>query len=169
LHFGRFAIDSFLFSDTINVGHASVSFLEGAPGTTAADLQIGGVTLTPSAKYANVDAPLSLPIRPHGLTYETRDNFIANDAQYDDGRAIVLTEWTKRTQNDIPIVNMPLAASAQWYVAGGWHFGKATPMVTFGEYLLNIQLMSPPGSFNNWSGALRYDVVRSVALRLTPT
>jgi hypothetical protein len=216
LHLGRVAIDTFLMSDSINVGYAAVWLrapnevyasepfkyidgvqavwrkslgpvnfkFEGESGTSAANLQIGGVSITQSAKSAyntsftveyqsfllnfaktNVDAPLTLPIGPHGLTYETRDNFIAVGAQYDDGRAIALTEWTKRTQNDIPVVDIPLAASSQWYVAGGWHFGSLTPMLTYGEYLPKIQLISPPGSYHTWSGALRYDVMRNVALK----
>jgi hypothetical protein len=216
LHLGRVAIDTFLLSDSINVGYASIWLrapnevyasepfkyvdgvqaiwrkslgpinvkLEAESGAASVDLEIGGVKITQSAKWAyntsatleyesflvnfaktNVDAPLTLPIGPHGLTYETRDDFIALGAQYDDGRAIVLTEWTKRTQNDIPIVKKPLAASSQWYVAAGWHFGSLTPMATYGEYLPKIQLIAPSGSYHTWSGALRYDVMRNVALK----
>ncbi len=216
LRIGRFAIDTFLLSDSLNVGYAAVWFrapneiyasepfkyldggqglwraeigpvsfkLEGAFGTTQANLVIGGLPITQSARYAgniaasvdyksllfrvaktDVDAPLTLQLGPHSVTYTTKDSFTAVGLQYDDGHALMLTEWTKRSQNDIPIVDKPLAASSQWYVAGGRRFGRYTPMVTYGDYRPVVQLISPPGDYRAWSEMLRFDVIPNVDLK----
>ncbi len=77
-----------------------------------------------------------------------------------------LSEWTKRQQNDIPLVNKPLAASGQWYVAAGWRLEKLTPMVCYGDYKPGIQLISPPGNYHSFSEILRYELVRNVALKV---
>jgi hypothetical protein len=217
LRVGRFAIDTFLLSDSINVGYAATWFhapndiyasepfkfldgaqahwtaslgdvrvkFEGAFGQTSTDLIVGGQTVVQSAKYAtnfavsmeyrnwllriadtHISAPLTLPLGPtHSLTYTTRDRFAAVGLRYDDGRALLLAEWTRRTQNDIPIVDKPLAAGSQYYAAAGWHVRKFTPMIVYGVYQSAKQLIAPPGEYQSWSGVLRYDVLRNVALK----
>jgi hypothetical protein len=217
LRLGRFAIDTFLLSDSINVGYAAVWFnapndiyasepfkfldggqffwtaplgpvqlkIEGAFGQTSANLIVGGQDIVQSAKYAtnvavsleyhnwllraantHITAPLTLSLAPaRSITYSNRDSFDAVGLQYDDGRAIVLTEWTKRTENDIPALDKPLAASTQWYVAAGWHYKQITPMVDYSVYKPATQLISPPGDFHSWSGILRYDIRQNIALK----
>ena len=75
--------------------------------------------------------PLTLPFSPtFAVTYTDHDKFLSAGFQYDDGKALVLAEWAKRSENNIPIVNLPLGISTQWYIAGGWRFGKFTPLAT---------------------------------------
>jgi hypothetical protein len=217
LRVGRIAIDTFLLSDSINVGYAATWFhapneiyasepfkfldgaqahwaryfgevklkLEGAFGQTSASLIIGGQSIVQSAKYAanlaatleyrnwqvriadtHISAPLTLPLGSGDtITYTTHDHFVALGSRYDDGRAVLLGEWTNRSQNDIPVLNKPLAAGSQYYVAAGWHLQKLTPMVVYGVYHSGNQLIAPPGEYKSWSGSLRYDVIHNVALK----
>jgi hypothetical protein len=114
-----------------------------------------------------LNEPIVLPITIPGFNpnFEDKDKFLSVGIQYDDGAAIVLAEWAKRSENLVPLFNEPLAASTQWYVAGGWRFGKLTPLVTYGVSEQYNSLSGPAGRFGTWSASLRYDVVRNIALK----
>jgi hypothetical protein len=113
----------------------------------------------------NLDVPVAFALSPtFSLNYTIRDKYSTVGLQYDDGRAIVLSEWAKRAENNAPIFNEPVTASKQWYVAGGWHFLKFTPLLVYGDYDSGKSLIGA-GSFGTWSASLRYDVVRNVALK----
>ncbi len=110
--------------------------------------------------------PVSLPFGPPtGLNYVVNDKFLSVGFQYDNGKAIVLSEWAKRTQNNAPLLNLPLLRSNQWYVAGGWRFGKLTPLLIYGTLNEGSSLLTPAQSSATWSASLRYDIVRNVALK----
>jgi len=86
-------------------------------------------------------------------------------AQSDDGRAIVLAEWAKRSDTDVPFLGLPVSASNQWYAAGGWRFGKLTPLLIYGKFDPKNSLVATAASYGTWSASLRYDVVRNIALK----
>jgi hypothetical protein len=99
------------------------------------------------------------------LKFLLKATFNTVGLQYDNGKAVVLTEYAKRTENDIELFHTPPAASTAWYVAGGWRFGKLTPLVTYGAYRAGRSLSEPQASYGTWSGSVRYDIVRNVALK----
>lgn len=169
----------------ISAGPVNIK-LTGAFGSTSQGISINGVQLNVQAKtafnvaaaidYGNMllrvsetggDSPFSLALSP-ALTVATttKDRFSAVGFQYDDGKALVLSEWAKRTQNNIPLINIPLAASTQWYVAGGWRVGSWTPMATYGVAKGEHSLSDPQGSFGTWSVMTRYDVARNIDLKV---
>jgi len=160
--------------------------LQGAYGTTSQAVQAGGVSYNVSAKSAyNVSATMSyqnflvriaetavsfpetLPLGPTTVVnYMDHDKFFSAGFQYDDSTAIVLAEWTKRSENDAPVVNLPLSAQTSWYVAAGWRFGKLTPLVSYAEVKPNESLTNPGvATYRTPSISLRYDVVTNVALK----
>jgi hypothetical protein len=168
----------------VNLGPVGLG-LEGAFGNSTEQYFIDGVTSNVNAKnaynvavsleYSNflvrfaqtfLDLPSTLPLSPtFAVTYVNHDKFNSVGLQYDDGKAIVLSEWAKRSENNIPVLNAPAAASTQWYVAGGWRFGPLTPLVSYAVQNVGTQAFAPPGSFHSWNGSLRYDVVRNIALK----
>ena len=91
-------------------------------------------------------------------------NFASAGVQYDNGTAIVMSEVTKRTENDVPGLGMPLSATTNWYVAVGWRIGKYTPMVRHVASRTNGSLITAPDQKGEGL-ILRYDVVRNVALK----
>jgi hypothetical protein len=102
----------------------------------------------------------------YAITFTMKDTFNSVGMQYDNGKAILLSEFAKRTQNDAPVIGMPLDISDEWYVAGGWRFGKLTPLLIYGKYNPGQSLLTPEAaSYGTWSGSLRYDIVRNVALK----
>jgi hypothetical protein len=112
-------------------------------------------------------SPTTIPLGPaFAVNFVLQDAFTSTGLQYDDGSAIVLAEWARRWENKVPILNEALTLSRQWYVAGGWRFGKFTPMVTYGDYLPRHSLSLTDGDFRTWSGSLRYDVMSNVDLKL---
>jgi hypothetical protein len=159
--------------------------LEGEYGTTSQSLQEGSLSFDVKAKSAynvaaavsyrnfllriaetEVSFPETLPLGPTTVVnYMDHDKFLSAGVQYDDGTAIVLAEWAKRSENNVPGVNQPLAAFQVWYVAGGWRFGKLTPMVTYATYKTGEALSSPALTAKTPSISLRYDVVTNVALK----
>ena len=50
-------------------------------------------------------------------------------------------------------------------MAGGWRFGKLTPMVMYGKIDDIQSLLTPAGKYGTWSGILRYDIARDIALK----
>jgi len=168
----------------VNLGPVGLH-LEGAYGTTSQTLQAQTLSIMVSAKSAynlaatltygnfllrvaetSISFPLTLPLGPAiAVTYTDHDKFLSAGLQYDDGRAIVLSEWAKRTENDIPLVNLPLDISNQWYVAGGWRFGKLTPLLIYGNWSGGLSVLGPATFAATWSASLRYDVVHNLALK----
>jgi hypothetical protein len=111
-------------------------------------------------------SPTVLPLSPTlVISYNLQDAFTSVGMQYDNGKALVLSEWAKRTQNNMPLFNEPVSASHAWYVAGGWRFGKLTPLLRYGTFDADKSFVEPVGKFGTWSGSLRYDVVRNIALK----
>jgi hypothetical protein len=104
---------------------------------------------------------LPLPFGPHNL----EDKFVSAGLQYDNGTALVLAEWARRTENDVVGQNKPLASTTAWYVAAGYRFAKLTPMVRYSVLKDNGGLIT---YFDKpvIGASLRYDVVRNVALKL---
>jgi hypothetical protein len=159
--------------------------LEGEYGTTSQKEQNGGLTITISAKSAYnlaatltydsfllrvaetaVSFPITLPLGPTTtVSYSDHDKFLSAGFQYDDGKAIVLSEWAKRTENDIPLVNLTLLTSTAWYVAGGWRFGHLTPLLMYGKWDSTLSVFTPAEASPTWSASLRYDIVRNLALK----
>jgi predicted porin len=103
------------------------------------------------------------------LDHKMKDVFTSAGLQYDNGTAVLMTEWTQRKQNDIDpsyfpgfgIGGKPLAEGRAWYVAGGWRFGKWLPMLSYGE---NKNTLTSDKTHNT-SLSLRYDVMTNVALK----
>lgn len=115
----------------------------------------------------NLSAPTSLPLTPtFSLNYAGHDYFTAVGFQYDDSKALVIGEWSRSEQNLAPILNEPLSSSNQWYLTGGWHFGKFLPMVMYTKFNEQKALVTPAAvNFGTWSGMLRYDVMTNVAVK----
>jgi hypothetical protein len=51
-------------------------------------------------------------------------------------------------------------------VAGGWRFGKLTPLLTYGTFNSRQSIIYKDESYGTWSASLRYDVVRNAALKV---
>jgi hypothetical protein len=217
LRVGRVALDTFLFSESREVGY-SLPWFESPPalygaepfqvldggqviwqhefghfnwtlqagyGTTETNLQFGSTTIktlghdtlnaSAAVEYQNLllkvsitqlTTPISLPLGPTDtLTYEAHDRFIAMGAQYDNGKALVIGEWARRSQNLAPVFNEPGSTSKNWYVAAGWHFGKVTPLLSFSNNSPGQSLFAPKGSHNSVGAVLRWDVVQNIALK----
>ncbi|MDP8983566.1 MAG: hypothetical protein M3N97_00725 [Pseudomonadota bacterium] len=130
----------------------------------AATLDYGDLRLRVARTRAN--SATTLPLGPTlVINYILRDVFTSVGMQYDNGKALVLSEWAQRSENDVPSFSEPLARSHEWYVAGGWRFGKLTPLLSYGDFSPGKSFLMPAGKFGTWSGSLRYDVVRNVALK----
>jgi hypothetical protein len=159
--------------------------LQSSYGTTKQTFEINGASFPTSANYVfnasaaveygnvllrvaqtEVSTPITIPLSAtYAVTYNVVDKFTSAGVQYDDGRAIALGEWAKRTENTGPGLPLPLTTSTQWYVAGGWRFGKLTPLLVYSKTMPNASLESPKGDFATWSSTLRYDIVSNLALK----
>jgi hypothetical protein len=134
----------------------------------SATLEYGDLLLRVAQTFLNL--PSAIPAGPTNvINYENHDIFRAVGLQYDNGNAIVLGEWTKRTENNIPLLNIPSSASTNWYLGAGWRFGSLTPMFTYSEYKPIQSLQAPAGKFNAYDFSVRYDVIRNVALKVQVT
>jgi hypothetical protein len=100
------------------------------------------------------------------LGFNVHDKFHCVGLQYDDGKALLISEWTKRDNNNLPGFNKPLADDTSWYVAAGWHFGKFTPLAMYSTLNVTSTIIGNPGSYHTWQASLRYDVVRNLDLKL---
>ena len=131
----------------------------------AATLEYGDFLLRVSQTVFRL--PTTLPLSAvYAVTFTLKDTFNSVGLQYDNGKAIVLSEFAKRTENDAPVIGRPLDISNEWYVAGGWRFGKLTPLVIYGKFNPGQSVVTPEAaSYGTWSGGLRYDIVRNVALK----
>ena len=113
---------------------------------------------------------LNVPLHPTlsptlSFPFTLHDSFTSVGLQYDNGTAILMSEWAQRTENSVPYVNEPELQSRQWYVAGGWRFGKFTPLLTYGVFNPSASLVEPKGYFGTFSASLRYDIARNIALK----
>jgi hypothetical protein len=167
-----------------NLGPVGIG-LQGSFGSTSLQFLLDWVVsslnvknmynLSASLEYQNLvfrvaqttaNLPTTIPLGPtSAIDFELKDKFTSLGLQYDDGKAIVLAEWARRADNRIPVINLSAADSKQWYVAGGWRFGKLTPLVIYGASDPNPSLFQTGGRFGTWSASLRYDVVRNIALK----
>jgi hypothetical protein len=158
--------------------------LQGAYGKTSQNLLVGGSSTAINAKYTyNLSAsatygsvlvrvadtmvatPFTLPLGGTTVNFLNKDKFLTAGAQYDDGKALLIGEWSKRSEPSAPIVGLPLARSTSWYAAGGWHFDKLTPMVMYGKYSVGDSLLYTPQDLSTWSAVLRYDLITNFALK----
>ncbi len=159
--------------------------LEGAYGTTSQTEQSNGVSFVIKAKSAYnlaanltyesfllrvaetaVSWPQAVPLSATtAINYVNHDKFLSLGFQYDNSTAIVLAEWAKRTENDVPLVSLPLVACTDWYVAGGWRFGKWTPLVSYAKTKASQDLLLLTVPYSTPSASLRYDVASNVALK----
>ncbi len=177
-------IDGGQFIGRTSMGDVSLK-LDAAFGTNQAMIDAGGVLETINAKnVSNIavsleyesltfrlsrnvsQAPFVLPLSPtFVISTVTHDEFDSAGFQYDDGKALVLSEFVRRKQNDVPVLDEPEAQFKSWYVAAGWRFGALTPLVTYGAVNPQRSLVSPAGTFNSFAASIRYDVARNIALK----
>jgi hypothetical protein len=163
--------------------------LQSSYGTTNADEKALGTTLAATAhnvfngsaalEFGNFLVriaqtqfiyPVLQPVGPNlSLNFNEHDDFTSLGFQYDDGRALVLSEWTKRGESLAPVVNLPILTGQAWYVAGGWRFGKFTPLLMLANSKPALSLATPAGSFFSESVSLRYDVAHNIALKAQVT
>jgi hypothetical protein len=109
---------------------------------------------------------VSLPLSATDtLNVLNSDNFLSLGMQYDDGRALFLAEWTKRTEPIFPQLGVPIAESKQWYVGAGWRYMKVTPMLIYGKFNSTTSVVTPPGNMGTLSASIRYDILSNVALK----
>jgi hypothetical protein len=120
-------------------------------------------------RYAETDLRTSVlfPLTAtQTLGINVHDKFHCLGLQYDDGNALLMSEWTKRDNNNLAAFNKPLADDTSWYAAVGWHFGKFTPLAIYSTLNVTNTLIGNPGSYHTWDASLRYDVVRDLDLKL---
>lgn len=159
--------------------------LQASYGNTTQEFEVSGAAVSIHAKYVfnasatfeygnlllrvaqtNISTPFTIPLSAtYSVTYNVDDRYTSVGIQYDDGKAIVLGEWAKRSENTGPGLPLPLTASTQGYAAGGWHFGKLTPMLMYGVDRPVLSLLTPAGDYGTWSAILRYDIAHNIALK----
>ncbi|HEX4377800.1 MAG TPA: hypothetical protein VHZ99_11680, partial [Steroidobacteraceae bacterium] len=94
------------------------------------------------------------------------DYFHCYGLQYDNGRALFMSEWIKRNEDSLEPFGKPVGVERGWYVAAGWRFGKLTPLATYSTLNLLDSLITPPASYHTWGASLRYDVVQNLDLKI---
>ncbi|MFL6603260.1 MAG: hypothetical protein ACJ8R9_18300 [Steroidobacteraceae bacterium] len=159
--------------------------LEASYGSTKGVFQAGGLTITSKSKdifssaatvsygdlllrvaQTSLNVPTSLPLSATAsLNYQLHETFLSAGGQYDNGKAVFIGEWAKTKQNDAPVLNEPLVASAQWYAAAGWRFGKFLPLAIYGHIKEEQGLLYAPSQFGSWTASFRYDVANNIALK----
>lgn len=168
----------------VNAGPVGLDF-QGEYGISSLSVDVAGVPVALNAKYMwNVSAAatyqnlmfriaetkvvteVSLPLSATDtLNVLNSDNFLSLGMQYDDGRALFLAEWTKRTEPIFPQLGVPIAESKQWYVGAGWRYMKVTPMLIYGKFNSTTSVVTPPGNMGTLSASIRYDILSNVALK----
>jgi hypothetical protein len=112
----------------------------------------------------------SLPLSAtQTLNLNLHDHFHCVGLQYDNGKALLMSEWTKRDEPNLPGGNKPLALDTSWYAAAGWRVGKFTPLVMYSVLNVGDSLLTSAGTTHTWDASLRYDVVRNLDLKLQIT
>jgi hypothetical protein len=167
------SVGEFTFGVESSFGSTSGSFADGSLTLVenAKDILNGALSLTYGDLLLRVadtvlTIPTSLPLSPdYTLSYSEHGTYLSVGGQYDNGKAVLVGEWTKSKQNDVPGFGEPLVGSTQWYAAAGWRFGKFLPMAIYGAVKNDQSLLAPPSSYGSWSGNLRYDLMTGVALK----
>jgi hypothetical protein len=119
-------------------------------------------------RYAetNLNVAATLPLSAsESISLDLHDRFHCVGLQYDDGKALLMGEWTKRNENNLPVLNEPLANDTSWYLAAGWRFSKFTPLVMYSVLDITKSALQSPASYHTWDASLRYDVVRNLDLK----
>lgn len=193
----RIPVGAAIFTVQPSYGKSSFNLSSGVPQTGSTLLlkgttrQVGGLNVTFEygdwlARLGQIrsTSPVSVDFL-NGLVpntdWDMKDNFTTMGLQYDNGQAIVMTEFARRRMNDVPasppgyspldliywgysgIGGKPLAKTESWYLAGGWHFGKFLPMLAYGRS--TDQNVDPHTSTHSISASLRYDLMNNVALK----
>jgi hypothetical protein len=163
--------------------------LQASYGTGQSTSEIGGVPLASTAhdmfngsiqvEYKSflvrvaetqLHLPVSLPLSPTFTLNDTvADKFLSVGAQYDDGKVLVLGEWSRRQENRLAVVNETLTMGTNWYVGAGYRFGKFTPLVMAQNSSPLTSLTAEKASYNGFTAVLRYDVVQNIALKAQVT
>jgi hypothetical protein len=155
--------------ETVQIVHENVAELEVANVKTAyniaATLEFGDLLFRLAQTKLHV--PTTIPLTAtYTVNYTLEDTFNSAALQFDNGKAIVLSEYAKRSENNVPVIGMQTEASKEWYVAGGWRFGKLTPLLMYGSFDPQKTLVYPQtANYGTFSASLRYDVVRNLALK----
>src|ERR1700722_2952722 len=160
--------------------------LEGTYGETDATLGLAGTEVIAKSKNT-FNAAVSLSWRNLLVRYaETRlnsatrvflsatetlsltdiDRFHCAGLQYDDGKALLMSEWIKRSENNLVGYNKPFVEDTSWYIAAGWHFGKFMPLASYSVLNITNSVVQNAARYTSWGASLRYDVVRNVDLKL---
>jgi hypothetical protein len=105
-------------------------------------------------RAVNLEHDLSFPDSLFGPG-EFEQTFKGLGVQYDNGRLLVMAEHVDRSD----------AATAQ-YVLLGWRFDKWLPSATFAESDVTDPITLQDVSYDSTSFALRYDISRSMAVKL---
>jgi hypothetical protein len=167
------SFNQFTLAVQSSFGSTSGVFEDGTLTLTesAKDILNGAVTLTYGdllLRFADtiLTIPTSLPLSAeYTLNYQEHGTFMSAGGQYDNGKAVVIAEWVKAKENDVPGFGEPLNASSSWYTAGGWRFGKFLPLVVYGRVKEEQSLLAAANTQGSWSASFRYDVVTNVAIK----
>lgn len=92
------------------------------------------------------------------------DKYVSAGLQYDNGSALVLTEWARRTENAMPVVGKVLEGKYA-YVAAGWRFGSVLPMVIWSKADNETMGGTDKTHPSSVGVSLRYDVAPNIALK----
>jgi hypothetical protein len=146
-------------AESLSLSARSKSTFNGAVSLSWRDLLL---------RYSETDlrTVFSVPFNPVTLTYNLHDQFHCLGLQYDNGKALLTSEWVKRDENNLPGFDKPFAREIAWYTAAGWRLGKFTPLVMYSVLDLDASVISPAVNYATWAASLRYDVVRNVDLKL---
>jgi len=100
------------------------------------------------------------------LSLTVHDRFHCAGLQYDDGKALLMSEWIKRSEDKLIGFNKPFAEDTSWYVAAGWHLGKFMPLASYSVLNITSSVLQNAARYGSWGASLRYDVVRNIDLKL---
>lgn len=98
------------------------------------------------------------------------DNYVSAGLQYDNGTAVVMGEWAKRTENAMPYVGKIIEGKYA-YLAAGWRFGPVLPMVIWSKADNDSSTLVPMSTARDKNHpksigvSVRYDIAPSIALK----
>jgi hypothetical protein len=156
--------------------------LEGSYGTTSAVLLINALTVDANSKstfnaaasvawrslllrYAETDLRSNTYLPSSQQQYYLPDKFHCLGLQYDDGRALLMSEWAKRSESNVPGFNLPFERETAWYAAAGWRFGPLLPLLMYSARDVDSSLIEPSRNYHTWAVSLRYDILRNLDLK----
>jgi hypothetical protein len=115
----------------------------------------------------DINAVLSVPLSStDALSLNVHDKFHSVGLQYDDGKALFMSEWASRGENNLPGFGKPYIRGTVWYAAAGWRIDKFTPLLMYSGANYDDGLLGQAISVGTWAASLRYDVVRNLDLKL---